>query len=1086
MISLPSNAPAEGPPPGGCGKASKAGDPVDCFTGLFQHEVTDLFIDDVFPLEIQRSYRQRDPASRAFGIGTNLSYDLFLIGDTSPWTYQELVLPDGGRVHYVRISPGTTYTDAVYQHTTTPTKYFGSTITWRGGDCYWELKMKDGSKICFPESMASSNARAAAAVSISDRAGNTLAFSRDGLGNLTKIISPSSRYVQISYDAKNRITSATDNIGRTVSYEYDATGHLVKATDPAGKSEMYTYDVNHNMLTVQDKRGNVMVTNTYDANNRVATQTYADNTTNKFAYTLDTNNKVTQTDVTDERNIVARTVFNANGYPISFTRALGLPEQQTVTVARDPVTNLVQSNIDALGRKSTYTYDSNGNRLTTTLLAGTANAVTSSLAYTPDFNRVATVTDFLQHTTVLNYDTQGNLSQIKDPNNNSVKYSYNGVGQITQITNPLGKNTTLGYDGYDLAQVTDPLARTSSVLTDGLGRPQSSTDPLGNRTRYDINALDQTTAITDPLNRATGMLYDENGNGTQVTDAKGNQHQFNFDKRNAIFSVINPLNKAESYVYDNKHNLIQKTDRNNQVTQYGYDGLDRLHKITYADNSTVVINYDQGNRVIQLVDSLNGTISRTYDDLDRMTSITTAKGTVSYTYYANGLRKTMAVGGQPILSYTYDNGDRLIRIDQAAGPANNNVAQSIRFNYDAANRRTQTVLANGITVNYSYDDASQLIAITYQKPDNSVIGDLSYSYDAAGRRIATGGSFARTTLPDDMPGASFDATNRLTALGPQSLSYDANGNLISDGNQSYIWNARNQLVQIKSNAGTVIANFSYDALGRRQTKSIGGIDTGYVYDGINVVQELNATNVDNSLPVNVRASYISGGVDEVFAQLMGSGASASINSYLSDVQGSTLRLADATGNKVVDYTYDPYGNTTADAIVNNPFQYTGRENDNNGLYYYRARYYSPAVGRFISSDPIGLAGGINTYTYVGGNPVDFSDPLGLARETICNGTDCYHSPYEPSPNGPTPGPNKLPKASEGGPSLLDRILGRDKKPRQYSCSDVTGSLGACYSCCASRSPGQYLQEQGTLCQQHCNEAAGISQNESNPNSCSTQ
>ncbi|WP_061532095.1 RHS repeat-associated core domain-containing protein [Collimonas arenae] len=288
-------------------------------------------------------------------------------------------------------------------------------------------------------------------------------------------------------------------------------------------------------------------------------------------------------------------------------------------------------------------------------------------------------------------------------------------------------------------------------------------------------------------------------------------------------------------------------------------------------------------------------------------------------------------------------------------------------------------MANGITVNYSYDDASQLIAITYQKPDNSVIGDLSYSYDAAGRRIATGGSFARTTLPDDMPGASFDATNRLTALGPQSLSYDANGNLISDGNQSYIWNARNQLVQIKSNAGTVIANFSYDALGRRQTKSIGGIDTGYVYDGINVVQELNAANVDNSLPVNVRASYISGGVDEVFAQLMGSGASASINSYLSDVQGSTLRLADATGNKVVDYTYDPYGNTTADAIVNNPFQYTGRENDNNGLYYYRARYYSPAVGRFISSDPIGLAGGINTYSYVEGNPVSFADPLGLWR-----------------------------------------------------------------------------------------------------------
>ncbi|MFZ3000379.1 MAG: RHS repeat-associated core domain-containing protein, partial [Undibacterium umbellatum] len=115
-----------------------------------------------------------------------------------------------------------------------------------------------------------------------------------------------------------------------------------------------------------------------------------------------------------------------------------------------------------------------------------------------------------------------------------------------------------------------------------------------------------------------------------------------------------------------------------------------------------------------------------------------------------------------------------------------------------------------------------------------------------------------------------------------------------------------------------------------------------------------------------------------FVQQSGMGSSASSLTYLTDALGSTIRLTNAAGDKVVDYSYDPYGNTRADAVINNTFQYTGRENDGNGLYYYRARYYSPATHRFISEDPIGLAGGINGYGYVDGNPISLVDPTGLA------------------------------------------------------------------------------------------------------------
>ncbi|MCH8622568.1 RHS repeat-associated core domain-containing protein, partial [Undibacterium sp. TS12] len=198
----------------------------------------------------------------------------------------------------------------------------------------------------------------------------------------------------------------------------------------------------------------------------------------------------------------------------------------------------------------------------------------------------------------------------------------------------------------------------------------------------------------------------------------------------------------------------------------------------------------------------------------------------------------------------------------------------------------------------------------------------------------------------------------------------------SDGINTYVWNARNQLIQIKDSTNTETASFTYDALGRRQTKTVNGVSTGFVYDGVNIVQELNGLNATQADTASIRASYITAGIDQVLVQQSGSGSTATSLTYLTDAIGSTIRLTNGTGDKVVDYSYDPYGNTRADAVVNNAFQYTGRENDGNGLYYYRARYYSPATHRFIAEDPIGLAGGINGYGYVGGNPISFTDPSG--------------------------------------------------------------------------------------------------------------
>ncbi len=162
--------------------------------------------------------------------------------------------------------------------------------------------------------------------------------------------------------------------------------------------------------------------------------------------------------------------------------------------------------------------------------------------------------------------------------------------------------------------------------------------------------------------------------------------------------------------------------------------------------------------------------------------------------------------------------------------------------------------------------AGQLSGIVYKKADGGAIGDLLYGYDDAGRRVSTGGSLARTALPGDMASATVDAANRLTEVGAQTFSYDANGNLTGDGARTYVWNARNQLAQIKNAAGAVLASFGYDALGRRHSKTVNGVASGYLYDGANIAQELIGVNASNANAANVRANYLSGGVDELFAQ----------------------------------------------------------------------------------------------------------------------------------------------------------------------------------------------------------------------------
>jgi len=637
--------------------------------------------------------------------------------------------------------------------------------------------------------------------------------------------------------------------------------------------------------------------------------------------------------------------------------ALGQPEQQTYTYAYYS-DNLVQSVTDPLGRVTTVDYDSLGNLISITRLSGTPNAVTSSFAYNGPFAQLSSATDPLGHSSTFSYDQNGNLTTATDALNHSTTFGYNSAGQGTSVTDALNNTVQFGYFGGDLVSTIDPMGNVSTRFTDSVGRVVSATDALGNTTKTQYNLLNLVTQVTDAKGNNTSFTYDPNGNLLSLTDALNHATNWTYDNMDRVATRRDPLLRQESYSYDLNGNISSVTDRKNQVTSFTYDALNRRKLVGYntvvnlgvtSYESTKTYTYDAAGRMTQVVDSAGGTITEAYNNLDRLTTETTTQGSISYGYDNAGRRTSTTVGGQPQLSYSYDNSNRLTQITQGSS--------SVGFGYDNANRRSSLTLPNGVSMNYGYDNDSRISGITYQF-GATTLGNLTYSYDQLGRRTQTGGSFARTNLPGAVTSTAYDAANELTNWNGSTISYDANGNMMSDGTNIFTWNARNQVATLNS------VNLQYDASGRRIKNAAG---TSFLFDGANSTQELSASTVT--------ANLWTGGLDELFQR----SDSNSTVVPLTDALGSIVALTNTSGSVVTSYSYDPFGNTTASGAANaNPSQYTGRENEGNGLYFYRNRYYSPLLGRFINEDPLGFGGGdVNFYAYVGDSPTNLVDPLGL-------------------------------------------------------------------------------------------------------------
>lgn len=460
-------------------------------------------------------------------------------------------------------------------------------------------------------------------------------------------------------------------------------------------------------------------------------------------------------------------------------------------------------------------------------------------------------------------------------------------------------------------------------------------------------------------------------------------------------SVPNSYSSSESYIYDKTGNLLSKTTRKAQVISYAYDELNRVTTKTTPEG-TINYSYDVASRLSSVTDTA-GTISYSYDNLNRVGSVTyPGGGGVSYEYDGVGNRTKLTYPDLSYITYEYDNLNRLTKIK-------NELSTTIAsYSYDVLSRRTQLNYANTTQTSYAYDAINRLTTLTNTyspTPDT-----FSYTYDNVGNRLTSlRGSEAteaiytydniyqltNVTYPDTSTttynyddvgnrtttvdgGTTAYTTNNLnqyTKVATTNYSYDLNGNLTFDATNIYSYDSENRLISAQTPSHT--AAYTYDPFGRRIQKAVDGVTTNYIYDGDQVISETTPTTT----------KYIYGpGIDEPITMQKG----ADTYYYHFDGLGSVTALTDSNGEVAETYTYDVYGNlTSSPSSLGNNYYFTARRLDpETNLYYYRERYYSPLIGRFLQVDPIGYYGGTNLYTYVDNNPINYSDPMGLEKEGI--------------------------------------------------------------------------------------------------------
>ncbi len=790
---------------------------------------------------------------------------------------------------------------------------------------------------------------------IEDRNGNkiTCDYYETQYPKLKTVTGTTNRLLTLSYNSENKIISVNENgLHRQIRFSYDNYQNLSSFTDAENNRTEYTYDTNnpkdHQLTRIKLPKGNIIDNNYEDR--KIKSQTFG-----RVSLSLDYQGSKTIVEDTkmgykieceqNSNNVLTR-IIDASG-------TVG-DREYYYTDSRHPTKPTRIK--DNLGNYTYITYDGRGN-ITETRQPESA---THKYRYN-SFNDVTTYTDPENNTTNYAYNSKGNLIKITDPRSNSISINRQQNGLIQSIANQMNHTTIFDYDNHgNIRIVTPPTLPSSYYEHDNGSRLKKLVNALGQNNEYDYYPDDLIKLIRDDNQNTINYTYDANDNLISVSDQKHQQTSYSYNNNDLLDWSQNAISNRTAYNYNDDGSIRSKSYPNGKSISYTYDNIGRLETLSGSGYSARFTLDKNGN--ITAVSDNNTSLSFTYDALNRLTSYRDAFGnTVAYTYDRSSNIKSIRYPGSKTVRYNYYSDNRLQNVTDWNG-------KTTEYKYRADGQIDQITYPNNCYVKYEYDASDRLIGVKNRKSNGEVICSYSYTLDAIGN-VKEEDRIEPVDIPPIEPANvsySYNAANRMLSAGSASFNYDANGNLTSGFSLSLQWDYNNRLTKIN---GRYTAEYLYDVFGNRRQAIRNGKTTRYVLD-INgpMSQVLMETDANN----NPRAYYIYG-----IGLIYRIKADGTYQYYHYNNVGSTIAMTDQSQNITHKYFYTPFGELLAKAEKDfNPFRYVGQfgvMDEENGLYFMRARYYDPVAGRFISEDPIW---DVNLYAYANNNPHMFIDPKG--------------------------------------------------------------------------------------------------------------
>lgn len=856
--------------------------------------------------------------------------------------------------------------------------------------------------------------------SVRDPLGRTTQYEFDALNRVIRETDPLGNSTTHTYDSESNLRSVQDILGRLTQFKYDDVNRLISAIDPIGSEQTLRYDLADNVIESVDALGRSTAME-YDVLDRLKRSTDALGGKNEWTY--DAVGNTTQTK--DRLGRTSTFQYDVLDRPVSSVNPLG----DAATQSYDAVGN-VTAQVDEMGRRNEFVYDPLDRMIRSVDPLG--NVTTQ--AYDATGNR-SSMADPLGRVTRYQYDSLDRVVGMTDPLGGIYTNTYDAVGNTLSRVDPLLRATNYSFDALNRrTSIVDALGNTHRATFDAMDNVLTETDPLGRVVTHSYDNLDRVISTVDPAGGRTEFTYDRVGNVLSVKDAANNETKYTYDVLDRALQETNALGKALTFGYDAEGNLTSRTDRNGRTTSFVYDALNRRSAEKWLDGQNEAlrtINYVY-NKVGELLNTSDpdGTLSFEYDAGGRLTTASNA-GTPNttqvvwgYSYDAAGNLVSRSETREGLLkstkAMTYDGLNRTMSITETGTTL---APKRVEYSFNAASELTSIDRFNSAsggtsTVNSkaTYDDSRRLTSLVHSH-NNSALANYSWQYDIASR-------ITQASSPDGTASYEYDVQDQLTgadysAQTDESYSYDVNGNrtmtgyviglnnrLLEDSNfrfeyddqgnrtarvdkgtgqrDEYAWDYRNRLTSVvtshTSSAVVSRVDFVYDPLDHRIAKQVDSDGDGpgakttehSIYDGLELTLVLDDGGT-------VLRRYLHGpGIDSILAEENGAGI---VLWTLADQVGTVRDLVDASGTVVNHRVFDSYGRmiSQTNATFEHDFGFQGREMDREtGLIFFRARYYDPSTGQFISEDPVGFAAGdTNLRRFVGNSPQIGTDPLGL-------------------------------------------------------------------------------------------------------------